>query len=63
MNNDVKYQNNSPQYIWRVSEHDESRWGYGYFKNSVFIDYPPKEPTSKRVMLYSINDKSLHLRF
>ena len=59
MNNDVKYQNNSPQYIWRVSEHDESRWGYGYFKNSVFIDYPPKEPTSKRVMLYSINDNEM----
>ena len=59
MNNDVKYQNNSPQYIWRVSEHDESRWGYGYFKNSVFIDYPPKEPTSKRVMLFSINDNEM----
>lgn len=59
MNNDVKYQNNFPQYIWRVSEHDESRWGYGYFKNSVFIDYPPKEPTSKRVMLFSINDNEM----
>jgi len=59
LNNEIKYLNTSPQYIWRVSEHGESRWGYGYFKNSVFIDYPPKEPTSKRVLLYSINDNEM----
>lgn len=59
INDNVKYQNITQPYIWRVSEHDESRWGYGYFKNSVFIDYPPKEPTSKRVMLFSINDNEM----
>lgn len=41
---------------YRLSDSTETGAGYGYFKNSVFIDYPPKEPTSKRVVLYSIVD-------
>lgn len=46
----------SRDYLWRIPEHEISQWGYGYFKGRVLIDYPPKEPTSKRVILYSIRD-------
>lgn len=59
MNIDIQYVHKQSSYVWRVSEHDASQWGYGYFKNSVFIDYPPKEPTSKRVFLYSIKDNTM----
>ena len=31
----------------------------GYFKNKVQIDYPPLEPTSKTVLLYSIKDNKV----
>lgn len=33
--------------------------GYGYFKSTVEIDYPPREPISKKVQIYSINDNKV----
>lgn len=33
--------------------------GYGYFKSTVHIDYPPKEPISKRVCLFQIRENKV----
>ena len=39
------------------SSHDEvSNSGRGYIKNTVHIDYPPKEPIAKYVVLFSIRE-------
>ena len=55
-NNVLDYKTVSSYAKYRLSEVTDTGNGYGYFKNSVFIDYPPKEPTSKRVVLFSIVD-------
>ena len=55
-NNVLDYKAVSSYAKYRLSEVTDTGNGYGYFKNSVFIDYPPKEPTSKRVVLFSIID-------
>ena len=55
-NNVLDYKTVSSYAKYRLSEVTDTGNGYGYFKNSVFIDYPPKEPTSKRVVLFSIID-------
>ena len=55
-NNVLDYKAVSNYAKYRLSEVTDTGNGYGYFKNSVFIDYPPKEPTSKRVVLFSIID-------
>jgi len=58
-NNVLDYKAVSSYAKYRLSEVTDTGNGYGYFKNSVFIDYPPKEPTSKRVLLYSITDNEM----
>ena len=55
-NNVLDYKTVSSYAKYRLSEVTDTGNGYGYFKNSVFVDYPPKEPTSKRVVLFSIID-------
>ena len=55
-NNVLDYKAVSSYAKYRLTEVTDTGNGYGYFKNSVFIDYPPKEPTSKRVVLFSIID-------
>ena len=55
-NNDMDYKTVSSYAKYRLTDITDTGNGYGYFKNSVFIDYPPKEPTSKRVVLFSIID-------
>ena len=55
-NNVLDYKAVSNYAKYRLTEVTDTGNGYGYFKNSVFIDYPPKEPTSKRVVLFSIID-------
>ena len=42
------------------SSHDEiSNSGRGYIKNTVHIDYPPKEPIAKYVVLFSIRENKV----
>ena len=55
-NNVLDYKAVSNYAKYRLTDVTDTGNGYGYFKNSVFIDYPPKEPTSKRVVLFSIID-------
>lgn len=55
-NNVLDYKDVSNYAKYRLTDVTDTGNGYGYFKNSVFIDYPPKEPTSKRVVLFSIID-------
>ena len=55
-NNVLDYKAVSSYAKYRLTDVTDTGNGYGYFKNSVFVDYPPKEPTSKRVVLFSIID-------
>ena len=55
-NNVLDYKAVSSYAKYRLTDVTDTGNGYCYFKNSVFIDYPPKEPTSKRVVLFSIID-------
>ena len=55
-NNVLDYKAVTTYAKYRLTEVTDTGNGYGYFKNSVFIDYPPKEPISKRVVLFSIVD-------
>jgi hypothetical protein len=42
---------------WIVEENNFT--GEGYIKSTVHVDYPPKEPISRRVALYSISDNQI----
>ena len=48
-----------PSYHARTDGDIDNPNSYGYFKNTVFIDYPPKEPISKKVQLFSISDNKV----
>ena len=52
----IKFTHKKDYSIYRLTNLGESVWGYGYFKSTVQIDYPPVQPTSKRVVLFSISE-------